>query len=372
MVAEWLASGLMGLVSGHGFGGFTATGGGGGSIMGTIGSVASSIFGGGGAGVPGSASFVGPLQQGATAAAGSGGIFATIGSGITTAASTIWGGVTSAAGAIGSGAMTAGSAVMSALSAIPGWGWALAGLGLAANALDSGGTYSHNAGFLLGPVANMEGRTFDVDAFDSGFDPIGFNRRTSVEEASAVIDTFRTYDSVLTKLARDSGMTVNYSNAPFNGYDEKGRGNGLFYGSAEEDDGGKGTALDIQLNQFVADWIRALGYQIDPASRDSILAGGTADEMIARAAATMAIDGSHAAGLNYVPFDGYRAVLHQGERVQTDAQARAADRSSVELRAVREVLQATLAEMGEMKRYMRELFAINAQWNDDGLPAERV
>lgn len=32
-------------------------------------------------------------------------------------------------------------------------------------------------------------------------------------------------------------------------------------------------------------------------------------------------DGSHAGGLNYVPFDGYRAILHRGERIQTAAEA---------------------------------------------------
>jgi phage-related protein len=32
-------------------------------------------------------------------------------------------------------------------------------------------------------------------------------------------------------------------------------------------------------------------------------------------------DGSHALGLNYVPFDGYRAILHQGEMVLTAQQA---------------------------------------------------
>jgi chromosome segregation ATPase len=38
------------------------------------------------------------------------------------------------------------------------------------------------------------------------------------------------------------------------------------------------------------------------------------------------VDGSHAAGLDYVPYDGYIAELHKGERVQT-AEAVAAERS---------------------------------------------
>lgn len=33
------------------------------------------------------------------------------------------------------------------------------------------------------------------------------------------------------------------------------------------------------------------------------------------------VDGSHAGGLNYVPFDGYRAELHEGERIQTREEA---------------------------------------------------
>lgn len=38
-------------------------------------------------------------------------------------------------------------------------------------------------------------------------------------------------------------------------------------------------------------------------------------------AATKAVDGSHAEGLDYVPFDGYLAELHKGERVQTASEA---------------------------------------------------
>lgn len=40
------------------------------------------------------------------------------------------------------------------------------------------------------------------------------------------------------------------------------------------------------------------------------------------AAAAGAADGSHAKGLSYVPFDGYRAILHEGEAVLTKAEAR--------------------------------------------------
>jgi len=43
------------------------------------------------------------------------------------------------------------------------------------------------------------------------------------------------------------------------------------------------------------------------------------------------INGSHANGLAYVPFDGYRAELHQGERVLTAAQARTADAGYMEM-----------------------------------------
>lgn len=35
------------------------------------------------------------------------------------------------------------------------------------------------------------------------------------------------------------------------------------------------------------------------------------------------MDGSHAAGLAYVPYDGYIAELHQGERVLTKEEAQA-------------------------------------------------
>lgn len=55
-----------------------------------------------------------------------------------------------------------------------------------------------------------------------------------------------------------------------------------------------------------------------------------ASEAVARMAAkvgsidfdTGSEDGSHASGLNYVPYDGYRAILHRGETVLNQAQSR--------------------------------------------------
>jgi hypothetical protein len=45
------------------------------------------------------------------------------------------------------------------------------------------------------------------------------------------------------------------------------------------------------------------------------------------------VHGSHANGLDFVPFDGYRAELHHGERVQTAAQARGSDDSATQSKA---------------------------------------
>src|SRR5690606_32443470 len=114
-------------------------------------------------------------------------------------------------------------------------------------------TYSHNAGFLLHDLPGVDAdRKFQVDPFASGLAPVGFNRRTSEGEAGAVIDSFRAYDTELTDIARKTGLTVNYDNTNFGGYDEKGKGAGIFFGSAYEDGSGSGTALDQQLDRFVS------------------------------------------------------------------------------------------------------------------------
>jgi hypothetical protein len=50
------------------------------------------------------------------------------------------------------------------------------------------------------------------------------------------------------------------------------------------------------------------------------------------------LDGSHAQGLNYVPFDGYRAELHRGERVLTAQEAESYGNSATLEALVKELL----------------------------------
>jgi hypothetical protein len=67
---------------------------------------------------------------------------------------------------------------------------------------------------------------------------------------------------------------------------------------------------------------------------------------------SMQADGSHADGLNYVPFDGYRAILHKGESVRTAEQTRNGD-SSTAARENTAVLREVLAELRASGRHSK-------------------
>jgi ABC-type transporter Mla subunit MlaD len=67
-------------------------------------------------------------------------------------------------------------------------------------------------------------------------------------------------------------------------------------------------------------WTKAINDGFDPASIIQQI------KDINNGKNNSAINGSHATGLDYVPFDGYVAELHRGERVQTAAEARVSDR----------------------------------------------
>ena len=62
--------------------------------------------------------------------------------------------------------------------------------------------------------------------------------------------------------------------------------------------------------------------------------------------ANVNVNGSHAGGLDYVPFDGYIAELHKGERVLTASEARGynnrSNNSEYDERPIKIVVQSVL------------------------------
>jgi len=78
------------------------------------------------------------------------------------------------------------------------------------------------------------------------------------------------------------------------------------------------------------------------------------------------INGSHANGLDYVPFDGYVAQLHRGERVQTAASASAADATVAEVKALRSDLNAIGAALAT---YTQKTAKLMAKFDVEGIPA---
>jgi len=269
IISEWAA------VQALGFFGITGSGGGGGSVGGSLLGAGSSSLGGSiASGMSGGGGISGAIVGNGTA-----------GSGLVGAAGSAWGGITSAA------------------AAIPGWGWALAGTGALAAVLDKDETPSSNAGMLVGPAPGADAsRTFGVDPFASGFQPTGFARREDQGAAMEVISAFAAVDARITQAIRDAGGQVNMSAATLSGYSETGQGAGVFLGMASEKGSGvQSVPMEQQLSQYAKDVLRH--------------AGGISDEQ--KNAIFGGIDGSHRMGLSRVPYDGYRAELHAGEEVLT-------------------------------------------------------
>jgi hypothetical protein len=308
MLAEWAASKLMNLI---GMGSGTATA----NPFAAVGSAISSAIGGTAASAAGTAA--------GTAAAGTG-IGATLASAAGSVGSAISGGVAAAGSAISGGASGA-TALIAANPLLAGAALAAA----AAAALAKEPTTSSNAGLLIhdAPGASAD-RKFAVDAFASGFAPVGFARREDQSAANEVIDVFRKYDSSLTEIAKAAGLNVNFSNNPFGGFDEKGQGNGLFLGTAAEEKKGVTSApISEQLTKFTKQWVEALGGQVAPADREYLLSSSSADQLLERAATLGQaekgrLDGTGFGGIRNVPFNGFRAELHKGEEVLTASDPR--------------------------------------------------
>lgn len=65
-------------------------------------------------------------------------------------------------------------------------------------------------------------------------------------------------------------------------------------------------------------------------------------------------DGSHAFGLNRVPYNGYRAVLHEGEKVLTKQEARRLDNKNTSQGIIINVNGMTIREEADIKRVAKE------------------
>jgi len=277
-----------------------------------------------------------------------------------------------------------------------------------ATMMDSSGTMSHNAGFFTDDTyldmygsSHADGRTgavFDVGAFDSGAQFFGFNRRADQATATNIIDTFRALDSTMTAIVRATGLNVNLSGKDFIGYDEKGVGTGAFFGSAREDDGASGTALPTQLDRYAARWWTLVAGQNDigPSTLTSILQGGSAEGMMANALSileggaggfrsTSAGSGASghrgsvnatgnvgvsgfAHGLERVPYDGFMAMLHEGERIQSAAAVESSNFMASEMMGMRMNMSEFLLVIAKTNA---KIARIEDRWDKDGLPPTR-
>jgi hypothetical protein len=79
--------------------------------------------------------------------------------------------------------------------------------------------------------------------------------------------------------------------------------------------------------------------------------------------------GSHANGLDNVPYDGYMAQLHKGERVQTAREAQSGGESALQLKEMREELKAMIIPLVEESVRSRKILS---KWDGDGMPEVRT
>ena len=81
------------------------------------------------------------------------------------------------------------------------------------------------------------------------------------------------------------------------------------------------------------------------------------------------INGSHADGLDRVPFDNYVANLHAGERVLTAKQAKEADTTAEEIRQMRADMNAALLSIAQNTGKTAKTMS---KFDGDGMPATRT
>ena len=392
MVAKFLASKIMGylgkLVGGFGSvgasigsmltsGAASAAGGGaGGSILATAGSALGFGAAGAGAGVVGGAGTGIAAAEAAVAAQGAGGT----------------GFLASAGGAIKGGLATVGKGIAAGGKAVMGFAKAaltnpvtavIGAVLLAGAMMAKKSTPSFNAGLItdLDIPLGKSGQNLGTETFASGLEVMKFGRRSDANEVEANVDVFRTTDAALTGLVTQAGLKVDLDQSDFKGLDERGfanvAGRNFFYGSAGEE-GKPGVAIEKQVDSYTKDYFTGLWKDNPDLPRDKLnelLSMGSSEKMIERAALAVEryksqqADGSHADGLSRVPYDGYVAELHAGERVLTKSQTDSQDAMSADISALRgDIAEIMLA----IARNTGKSFRIYDRWDKNGLPPTRA
>lgn len=341
------------------------------SKIASLASTAISAVTGGSAAAAQSAIAAGTSSMAANAAAAAGGTAA----GGATAGGTLAAGAAKVGSAIASGASAVGSTLAAAGSKALALATGPVGLTVLAAAalgkvLDSGGTPTATAGLTMAKTGGMsDANIFQTEEFKSGFAPLGFKQNATNEQAEAAINPIRQLDASLTEIASGLGYKVDLSGHTFSGLGVEGTGSGTVLGTFIEKGKQKGTPLDKQLDNYASEWIKAVGARNGVSEQDikNVIGAGTASGILKTAASL--VDGSHADGLERVPFDGYIAELHAGERVQTATQVAATDRMAAEMVGLRQNLNDLMMVVAKS---VAKTARIEDRWDKNGLPPTRA
>lgn len=128
---------------------------------------------------------------------------------------------------------------------------------------------------------------------------------------------------------------------------------------------GTGSALDKLYQDVFGRTVDTGGLEYYGKMLES---GRSVDDIKAELIYNRDVHGSHRNGLASVPFDGYRAELHAGERVLTAQQADSSDKMAVDIAEMRREMSAAMYAIAANTLRTAKL---QERWDGDGLPDAR-
>ena len=135
--------------------------------------------------------------------------------------------------------------------------------------------------------------------------------------------------------------------------------------------------MEDQMGMYAAEWVNAVGARnnIPQSELNRIIGDGDATGILERTAMELEriklaqIDGSHESGLSEVPYDGYVAELHAGERVLTAQQAAQADSMAMDFASLRGSIEEIMIAVA---RNTAKSYRLYDRWDKNGLPPTRA